>query len=165
MLTEDYWQNRYEAAQTGWDTGGITPPLQEYFDGLSDKTPTHSYPWLWQWARSNLPCTRQGFQNVYVCDWAAAPLAALAKRCPDFPTKHLFQGDFFQLELSELDYIVEQTFFCAIDPALRPDYAQKSSIYAKKGWSSHWPALQQKLTTRTAWPSFWRRPRRIQRLL
>lgn len=29
-----YWQSRYDAARTAWDTGAITPPLLAYFEQL-----------------------------------------------------------------------------------------------------------------------------------
>ena len=37
----------------------------------------------------------------------------------------IIQGDFFHLDES-YDLILEQTFFCAIDPALRPDYVKQA---------------------------------------
>ena len=32
-----YWQQRYQSGLTGWDTGGITTPLKEYFDQLQNR--------------------------------------------------------------------------------------------------------------------------------
>lgn len=125
MLNHNYWQQRYETQSTGWDAGHITTPIQTYVDGLSKITRIlipgagngHEAEYL----------HRQGFEQVYVCDWAQAPLDNLAARCPDFPKHRLIQGDFFSLTLDQpMDVILEQTFFCAIDPLLRPKYAEKA---------------------------------------
>ena len=132
MLNSSYWQQRYEKEQTGWDAGSITLPIKTYADQLPQNARIlipgagngHEAQYLHE----------QGFQQVYVCDWAKAPLAALANRCPNFPPAHLIQGDFFQLQLDQpVDYILEQTFFCAIDPALRPQYAQKTAQLLRTG--------------------------------
>ncbi len=61
-----------------------------------------------------------------VCDWAESAFSHLRKACPDFPSEHLIVGDFFKLDL-QVDLILEQTFFCAISPKQRMDYAQHSA--------------------------------------
>ena len=75
----------------------------------------------------------QGFKNVYICDWAEAPLLDFAAKIPDFPKEHLLHSDFFKLEEHDFDYIIEQTFFCALPPNLRQAYATKTSAMLKKG--------------------------------
>jgi methyl halide transferase len=60
-------------------------------------------------------------------------LANFAKNNPGFPANQLICGDFFKLEQRDFDYVVEQTFFCAILPEMRPDYAQKMSEILKEG--------------------------------
>jgi hypothetical protein len=61
---------------------------------------------------------------VHVLDWSPSALEALQERCPDFPAAQLIAGDFFEHQ-GVYDLVVEQTFFCAIDPALRARYAEK----------------------------------------
>jgi thiopurine S-methyltransferase len=73
---------------------------------------------------------KNGFKNVSVIDLAKAPLENLKKRVPDFPHSQLIQGDFFELN-QQFDLIIEQTLFCAIDPALRKAYVQKASELLK----------------------------------
>ena len=60
-------------------------------------------------------------------DFARLPLDNFAKRYPSFPKAHLLQADFFGLDPAQyqFDYIIEQTFFCAIDPSRRSDYAKQ----------------------------------------
>lgn len=123
FLTAGYWSSRYANEITGWDVGEITTPIKEYVDGLADKSikilipgagNSHEAEYLY----------RQGFTNVHVCDFARAPLDNLKRRCPSFPTAHLIHGDFFELRES-YDLILEQTFFCALDPSLRRRYVEK----------------------------------------
>lgn len=66
----------------------------------------------------------KGFKNVYLLDWSQPPLTAFAERNVAFPPTQLICEDFF-LHNGLYDLIIEQTFFCAISPALRAAYAQK----------------------------------------
>jgi len=34
----NYWENRYQNQQTGWDIGEISSPLKAYIDQLEDKS-------------------------------------------------------------------------------------------------------------------------------
>ena len=121
----NYWQNRYENQQTGWDIGYPSTPLKEYIDQLTDHSISILIPgagnayeaeYLWQ----------QGFQNATVVDIAAAPLKNLADRLPDFPSANLVHADFYDHQ-GQYDLILEQTFFCALSPG--PENRQR---YAKK---------------------------------
>jgi SAM-dependent methyltransferase len=67
---------------------------------------------------------KAGFKNVYLVDIAPSAVEQVKQRVPDFPADHIILADFFQLE-GEYDFIVEQTFFCALDPSKRMEYAVK----------------------------------------
>lgn len=132
IFNANYWQARYEAGETGWDTGSATRPITTYFDGVADKQSKilipgcgrgHEAAYLW----------KQGFEQVYICDWAAQPLEAFAKAHPDFPKEQLLEVNFFDLKEANFDFMVEQTFFCALPPALRPQYAAKAASLLRKG--------------------------------
>ena len=78
----------------------------------------------------------QGFSNVTLVDFAPAPIEAFAERYPDFPAEHLICADFFELSAaqSQFDWILEQTFFCAINPARRDEYvAQMAALLKPNG--------------------------------
>lgn len=126
-----YWQQRYQSGHIGWDTGGITTPLKEYFDQLQDRhlrilIPGSGHAYEAEYLH------RRGFDQVYVADVAEAPLQHFASRVPGFPKEHLLRQDFFSLE-GAYDLLVEQTFFCALDPALRPAYARQCAALLKPG--------------------------------
>lgn len=123
-LDQNYWENRYQNQEIGWDVGKPTTPIKAFVDTLTDKNKRVLIPgagsgyeaaYLWS----------LGFRNLYVCDWANAAKDRFLAQIPDFPTNQFIVGDFFDLTEGGYDLIVEQTFFCAIDPELRPDYAQK----------------------------------------
>ncbi|MFM2155704.1 MAG: hypothetical protein RL516_453 [Bacteroidota bacterium] len=123
MLDSNYWQERYKTNQTGWDAGTITTPIKEYIDQLKDKSikilipgcgNAHEASYLWQ----------QGFINVFLLDYVAEPLNNFSKQFPDFPKSHLLLKDFFELD-EKFDLIIEQTFFCALEPKLRTSYTEK----------------------------------------
>lgn len=119
----DYWQNRYQLGQTGWDVGAITPPLRYYFDQLPNTGQRILVPGCGNAYEAEY-LFLNGFAHTYVADVAKAPLQRFSDRIPDFPKDQLLLQDFFQLQ-GQFDLIVEQTFFCAIDPTLRADYARK----------------------------------------
>jgi hypothetical protein len=133
-LNEEYWRGRYTANQTGWDTGAITPPLREYFDQLG---PADARRILIPGAGRAYEAEylhAKGFSEVIVADIAPEALQALQQRVPGFPASHLLHQNFFALEPTPpFDLVVEQTFFCALDPALRPAYAQQCAHLLRAG--------------------------------
>lgn len=122
-LDAAYWTERYETNNTGWDTNGITTPLKEYFDQLTNKNLKILIPgagnayeagYLWE----------NGFKNTFVLDWSPVPLENFKHKYPGFPNDQLIEGDFFEM-MGQFDRIIEQTFFCAFHPKRRVDYAKK----------------------------------------
>ena len=74
-----------------------------------------------------------GFKNIFVVDYSEKALSNFKKRVPDFPSENLLCIDFFDLNM-ELDVIIEQTFFCAIDKQKRGEYALKmNNLLSEKG--------------------------------
>ena len=122
-LDENFWTERYIGKNTGWDIGEVSTPLKEYIDQLSD----YSLQILIPGGGNSYEAEYlhlKGYKNVYVADLATPPLQNLKKRCPNFPKDHLLHADFFELDM-RFDLIIEQTFFCAINPQLRNRYAMK----------------------------------------
>ena len=79
----NYWEERYQKGETGWDAGTITTPLKEYIDQLTDKNLTilipgagngHEFDYL----------IDNGFKNVFVVDIAITPLENIKKRKPKY---------------------------------------------------------------------------------
>lgn len=123
ILDKDFWNNKYDNHETGWDLGMVSPPIKEYLDQLENKDIKILIPGAGNAYEAEY-LHQQGFNNVTVIDIAPRALKALQTRVPDFPKEHLIAGDFFEHQGS-YDLIIEQTFFCAIDPSLRRAYAEK----------------------------------------
>ena len=120
---KDYWESKYDAEATGWDIGCASAPLVEYFKQLTNKELKILIPGGGNCFESEY-LFEQGFENVFVIDIAKQPLKNLKKRFPNFPENHLIHDDFFN-HSGKYDLIVEQTFFCALDPVLRKNYVDK----------------------------------------
>lgn len=130
-LDRAFWENRYTGADTGWDLGAPSTPLKEYLDQLSDKQLRILIPGGGRAYEAEY-ANRLGFGQVFVIDLTDAPLHDLLSRCPDFPREHFIVGDFFTHE-GRYDLIIEQTFFCAIDPMLRERYVQRMHRLLRPG--------------------------------
>ncbi len=122
-LTPAYWTERYRASRDGWDLGGANLGLLEEVTSRVNPTQRVLIPgagrgyeaeWLWQ----------AGYDQVYVCDWSELALARLASSLYLPKADRLLVGDFFELS-GRFDVIIEQTFFCAIDPSQRERYVDQ----------------------------------------
>ncbi|CAN0596971.1 unnamed protein product, partial [Ectocarpus sp. 12 AP-2014] len=111
---KEYWTERYQNQNTGWDIGYPSTPLKNYIDQLTDTSIKILIPgagnayeaqYLWE----------QGFNNVVVIDISEFPLEDFKKRNPDFPAAQLLHRNFFEHQES-YDLIIEQTFFCSFVP-------------------------------------------------
>ena len=130
-LSATAWDKRYQNNDICWDLGVISPPLKAYIDQLENKSlkilipgggNSYEAEYLFQ----------KGFTNVYVVDLSQTALDNIKQRIPDFPTSQLIQSDFFDLEMN-FDLVLEQTFFCAIHPTLRSNYARKMNQILNQG--------------------------------
>ena len=122
-LDANYWNDRYDSGRTGWDIGYPSTPLKAYIDQLTDKSIKILIPGAGNGYEAEY-LSQNGFSNVTVVDIAKAPLDRLAAKCVGQHPPHLLEADFFELE-GKYDLILEQTFFCALAPALRPAYVTK----------------------------------------
>jgi hypothetical protein len=122
-LNAAFWTDRYTTGQTGWDIGAVSTPLKAYFDQLTDKELEILIPGGGRSYEAEY-LHKQGFTKVHVVDLSGEPFADLMERCPDFPREHLHVGDFFS-HAGRYDRIIEQTFFCALNPQLRPAYVRR----------------------------------------
>lgn len=123
QLDASFWSQHYVEGKTPWDIGSISRPLKEYVDQLQNRDlniliPGSGYGYEAEYLY------KKGFSNTVVTDIVINPLREFQKRCPNFPKDQIVHSDFFDLEGS-FDLILEQTFFCALDPELRPEYVLK----------------------------------------
>ena len=129
FLSQDYWNNRYEAEQTGWDLNIISPPLKVYIDQLTDKNINILIPGCGSGYEAEY-LAKQGFKNVTVIDFAPLVVEKMKINFADYQQINIICQDFFT-HAGEYDLILEQTFFCAIEPLLRPKYVIKMAELLK----------------------------------
>ncbi|WP_136668665.1 methyltransferase domain-containing protein [Flavobacterium sp. H122] len=129
-LNSEYWENRYLNNETGWDVGTITKPIKEYIDQITDRSikilipgcgNSYEFEYLIQ----------KGFTNAYVLDYAESPIENLKKKVPAEFHKNIIHQDFFEHN-QKYDLIIEQTFFCALNPELRKKYVEKTHSLLKE---------------------------------
>lgn len=121
ILDGDYWNNRYITETTGWDLGQVSPPLQAYIDQLADKNIQILIPGCGNTYEADY-LIKKGFTNITLIDIAGALVESLQKKYRDIPNIKIIQGDFFE-HSGQYDLVLEQTFFCALNTALRKRYA------------------------------------------
>ena len=131
-LSQDYWNNRYEAEQTGWDLKAVSPPLKAYIDQLTDTNLNILVPGCGSGYEAEY-LAKQGFQNVTVIDFAPLAVERMKINLADYQRINIICQDFFT-HTSGYDLILEQTFFCSLNPSLRSKYVQKmSELLTTKG--------------------------------
>ena len=132
ILTNTYWDNRYLEGSTGWDIGYPSPPITQYVDQLTDKNLNILIPGCGRGYEAEYLYS-SGFKNVHILDFAPSSLDDFAKRVPEFPKEQLICEDYFNYQ-NTFDLIIEQTFFCALQPKKRPLYASHTKqLLNKKG--------------------------------
>lgn len=122
QLNARYWENRYNQQTTGWDLGQCSPPLKAYIDQLENKQLEILIPGCGN-AYEAYYLLKNGFTHITLIDIAENLVRKLKAQFEHTPIKVL-NKDFFDLE-GQFDLILEQTFFCAIDPKQRKTYVNK----------------------------------------
>ena len=131
IFDKAFWSEKYQTGQTGWDIGEVSPPIQAYIDQLSSKNISILIPGAGN-SYEAAYLFEQGFRDISVVDIAQEPLDNIKQRTPEFPEHQLIHQDFFKHE-GQYDLIIEQTFFCALDPSLRALYIDKMKSLLKEG--------------------------------
>lgn len=122
-LGETFWNNQYDTNTTGWDLGEVSPPIKAYIDQLTNKNLRILIPGCGNTYEAEY-LLQNGFTNITVIDIAPTLVAQLKQKFAGNPNINIILGDFFEHE-GQYDLILEQTFFCAINPPLRKDYVAK----------------------------------------
>jgi SAM-dependent methyltransferase len=122
-LDASFWDERYRSNNTGWDMGEVSPPLRSYIDTLADKNIRILIPGCGNTYEADY-LLQKGFTNVTVIDIAPSLVQKLKEKYKGNPHIQIILGDFFDHK-GHYDLILEQTFFCALDPSLRKKYKTK----------------------------------------
>jgi SAM-dependent methyltransferase len=126
-----YWDNRYLQGLTGWDMGQVSPPLQAFFDQLPDKGIDLLIPGCGN-SYEAAYLLQKGFTHISLLDISPVLTGRLRQKYQDEPRLQLITGDFFD-HRGQYDLIIEQTFFCALDPGQRPAYIEQAHHLLRPG--------------------------------
>ncbi|MBK8518230.1 MAG: methyltransferase domain-containing protein [Saprospiraceae bacterium] len=122
-LDRNYWDTRHRNEDTPWKLGEISPPLKNYFDQLTDKSIRILIPGAGHAFEAKY-LAQTGFNNITICDISTIAIEILKNELTEFKTIKYLEGDFLEIN-GQFDLIVEQTFFCALDPSYREAYVEK----------------------------------------
>jgi methyl halide transferase len=123
FLSPEYWEHRYQNDETGWDIGKPSTPLEEYINSIQNKDASILIPGCGNSYEAEY-IVEKGFTKLTVIDIAPSPVERLQEKIGGKATVLL--ENFFTHQ-GHYDYILEQTFFCALNPELRLAYVQKMS--------------------------------------
>lgn len=129
-LDAAYWNTRYLQQQTGWDIGSSSTPLHEYMQTVEDKNSAVLIPGCGN-AYEAAALLKEGFTNITLLDISTVLTAELKKKFINQPVK-IITADFFEHQ-GQYDLILEQTFFCALNPAYRQAYIEQMHRLLKPG--------------------------------
>lgn len=130
-LGSTYWNSRYSSGKTGWDLGEASPAILAHFASESSKDAKILIPGCGN-AHEAEALIQLGFTNITLIDISEELVSNLQKRFAKNDSIHIVRGDFFDFS-GNFDVVIEQTFFCAIDPALRGKYVLKMHQLLNKG--------------------------------
>jgi SAM-dependent methyltransferase len=117
-----YWNNRYIAAEIGWDLNGVSPPIQAYVSQLTDKNKSILIAGCGNAYEAEFLFSL-GFRQITLVDISNSLVDKLKLKL-QHTTINIICQDIFE-HFGQYDLILEQTLFCAIDPTLRPNYVLK----------------------------------------
>jgi len=126
------WNELYKVGDTGWDVGKMSTPLKNYTEQLENKDIRILIPGCGNGHEVQYLYKELGFTEVYVIDISELAIEKLRLNLPNVNPDKLICGDFFSFS-GQFDLILEQTFFCAIRPWRRWEYANKMNDLLKPG--------------------------------
>lgn len=134
VSTQEFWQSLYEAGRTGWDLGGPTPVFRRLLDNQRLAPGRMVVIGAGRGYDARL-FARNGFQ-VTAIDFAPAAIRAMHERSDPSAPVAIVSGDIFDLNSvlhGQFDYVLEYTFYCAIDPQRRGEYAATIKTLLRPG--------------------------------
>ncbi len=124
-LGQSYWDERWQKNETGWDIGQASPAITEFMAQYLNKNANILIPGCGNAYEAEF-LIANGFTNITLIDIAPKAVEALSEKFADKTQVRVLCEDFFQHKGS-YDLIIEQTFFCAIPPFRRKEYAEKTA--------------------------------------
>jgi len=135
----DYWQQRFEHSDTPWELGHPSHAFVEALERLQALgfDPRGASVVISGCGRGSdaLELARRRMQ-VTALDWSPSAIQELrtSARSQKLESRvTAVSGDFFATRPEPRDAFAEHTFFCAIDPSRRSDYARLAAEWVRPG--------------------------------
>ncbi len=129
----DFWTEKYESGALGWDLGYPSAPLKAYIDQLRATDSKILIPGCGNAYEAGYLLLRE-FNDIHLMDISPYPVEDL--KSAFYPTYQdrlkIYCKDFFDHQ-GNYDLILEQTFFCALNPDHRPAYVKHMADLLKPG--------------------------------
>lgn len=129
-LDQSFWNTRWQNNETGWDIGYPAPAISEYMAQYQDKNAAILIPGCGNAYEAEY-LLANGFKNITLIDIAPKAVEQLKTKFINSPQIKVLCEDFFNHQ-GKYDLIIEQTFFCAIPPIRRKEYAEKAASLLKE---------------------------------
>lgn len=131
-LDLQYWDQRWQEGRTEWDIGYPSPALVEYARQFPHRDRPVLIPGCGH-AYEAEALLELGYKHITLLDISPSLIDKLRQRLGfAFDKVQLVCGDFF-LHEGRYELIIEQTFFCALPPAMRPQYVKKMATLLTSG--------------------------------
>jgi Thiopurine S-methyltransferase (TPMT). len=128
-LDGNYWDDRYKNKETGWDIGYPAAAIVSYAEESIAKNASILIPGCGN-AHEAKALLDKGFSQITLLDIAPTLVEKVRNKFAGSPRIKIACQDFFQHQ-GQYDYIIEQTFFCALNPSLRCNYVQQMHTLLK----------------------------------
>ena len=122
-MDKDYWNNRWKKNETAWDIGYASPVITEYINGIQKKDIAILIPGCGNAYEAEY-LIKIGFSNITLIDISQLAVEKLQHKFKGNLSIRILCEDFLEHK-GTYDLILEQTFFSAILPVKRSDYAFK----------------------------------------
>lgn len=123
-LEQNFWQLRWENHNTAWDIGYPAPAICQFVVQYPNKNTAILIAGCGNAYEAEF-LVEQGFNNITLIDIVPKVVEKLKEKFAQKPQIKVLCEDFFNHQ-GKYDLMIEQTFFCAIPPAQRLQYAQKA---------------------------------------
>jgi len=131
-LGQNYWNERWEKGETSWDMRQSSPAITAYMAQYTNKNAAILIPGCGNAYEAEF-LIANGFTNITLIDIAPKAIETVKEKFADKPQVNVLCEDFFNHQ-GNYDLIIEQTFFCAIPPNRRKEYAEKTaSLLSQNG--------------------------------
>lgn len=122
-LNQAYWDERHRDGDTPWNLKMASPAITKYIDQIENKSLRILIPGAGHAHEVQYLIDHQ-FTDITVCDISTVAMDKIKRDLAFTNGVKYITGDFFEL-VGTYDLILEQTFFCALDPQFRIQYVDK----------------------------------------